>query len=127
MTPAIVLGALLVGAAYGYIAQRGAFCLNSGFRFVISRGDTTKLKAYGLAVAIQMLVLPLVFASGLSAPNAPAPVPLGAVVGGVLFGLSMGWAGGCAAGIWYKLGAGSMGALAAIVGLAQVLAATGGL
>jgi hypothetical protein len=45
-------------------------------------------------------------------------MPLAAVAGGVLFGLSMRWAGGCAAGVWYKLGAGDVGALLATLGMA---------
>jgi uncharacterized membrane protein YedE/YeeE len=41
-----------------------------------------------------------------------------AVAGGALFGASMRWAGGCAAGIWYKLGAGDIGSLLAVLGMA---------
>jgi uncharacterized membrane protein YedE/YeeE len=44
--------------------------------------------------------------------------PIGAVVGGLLFGASMRWAGGCAAGVWYKVGSGSLGALTAVLGMA---------
>ena len=91
------LTGLLVGGGYGYIAQRGAFCMSSGFRMVVTDGNTTKLKAFVLAIALQMLVVPLVFALGLSAPTYPAMFPIGAVVGGLLFGASMQWAGGCAA------------------------------
>lgn len=117
----MIVGALLgslVGAAYGYVAQRGAFCMNSGFRFVIARRDMTKVKAYALAIAIQMLALPLVFAAGFSSPTYPAMFPVGAVVGGLIFGASMKWAGGCAAGVWYKIGAGSLTAVAATAGMA---------
>ena len=113
-----MLGALAVGAAFGYGAQRGAFCMNSGFRGVIE-GEWTKVKALGLAVAVQLLLLPAVFATGL-ARTAELPLPLlAAVVGGLLFGMSMRWAGGCAAGVWYKLGAGDVGALLAILGMAM--------
>ncbi len=112
-----MLGALAVGAAFGYGAQRGAFCMNSGFRGVIE-GEWTKVKALGLAVAVQLLLLPAIFAMGL-ARTAELPLPLlAAVVGGLLFGISMRWAGGCAAGVWYKLGAGDVGALLAILGMA---------
>ena len=38
----IALGALAVGIAFGYGAQRGAFCMNSGLRAVLD-GETTKL------------------------------------------------------------------------------------
>ena len=118
-----LLGAIVVGAAFGYAGQRGAFCMNSGFRGAID-GEWTKVKALGLAVAIQLLLLPVVFGTGL-ARSAELPLrPLAAVVGGVLFGASMRWAGGCAAGVWYKLGAGDAGALLAILGMALGAAAS---
>ena len=112
-----MLGALAVGAGFGYGAQRGAFCMNSGFRGALE-GEWTKVKALGLAVAVQLLLLPVIFATGL-ARTAELPLPLlAAVAGGLLFGISMRWAGGCAAGVWYKLGAGDVGALLAILGMA---------
>lgn len=112
------LTGLLVGSAYGYVSQRGAFCMNSGFRAVVTERNTTKLKAYVLAIALQMIAVPLVFAWGLSTATYPAFFPVGAVVGGLLFGASMKWAGGCAAGVWYKVGAGSLGSFAAVLGMA---------
>jgi uncharacterized membrane protein YedE/YeeE len=112
-----LLGALVVGAAFGYGAQRGAFCMNSGFQSA-AFGEWTKVKALGLAVAIQLLLLPVVFATGLARPAHLPLRPMAAVVGGLLFGASMRWAGGCAAGVWYKLGAGDVGALLAILGMA---------
>ena len=118
MTYFAALTGLLVGSGYGYIAQRGAFCMNSGFRSAVTERNTTKVKAYVLAIALQMLVVPLVFALGLSSPTYPAMFPIGAVVGGLLFGASMRWAGGCAAGVWYKVGSGSLGALTAVLGMA---------
>lgn len=112
-----LLGALGVGAAFGYGAQRGAFCMSSGFCGALE-GEWTKLKALGLAVAVQLLVLPVIFATGFARTvELPLP-PLAAVAGGLLFGISMRWAGGCAAGVWYKLGAGDVGALLAILGMA---------
>lgn len=123
MTYLAALTGLAVGAGYGYISQRGAFCMNSGFRAVVTDGDTTKVKAYVLAIAVQMLAVPLIFALGLSSPTYPSMFPVGAVLGGLLFGASMRWAGGCAAGVWYKVGSGSLGALTAVVGMAVGAAA----
>ena len=112
-----LLGALGVGGVFGYGAQRGAFCMSSGFRAVLE-GEWTKVKALGLAVAVQLLLLPAIFAAGLARP-AELPLPmLGALTGGLLFGISMRWAGGCAAGVWYKLGAGDVGALLTVLGMA---------
>lgn len=112
-----LVGALVVGAIFGYGAQRGAFCMNSGFRGAVE-GDWTKVKALALAVVVQLLLLPAIFATGLAHPAELPLLPLAAVVGGLVFGLSMRWAGGCAAGVWYKLGAGDIGALLAILGMA---------
>lgn len=117
MTALATVGALAVGAAFGYGARRGAFCMNSGF-LRAWEGDWTKVQPLGLAVAVQLLALPALVAAGLARPP-ELPLPLvGALAGGLIFGLSMRWAGGCAAGIWYKLGAGDMGALPAIFGMA---------
>ena len=112
-----LMGALVLGAAFGYGAQRGAFCMNSGFRAALE-GDWTKVKALGLAVAVQLLLLPLIFGTGLARPVDLPLKPVAAIVGGLTFGFSMRWAGGCAAGVWYKLGAGEVGALLAVLGMA---------
>ncbi len=112
-----LFGALLLGAAFGYGARRGGFCMNSGFREALA-GDWTKVKALVLAIAVQLLTLPVIFGMGLASPAALALKPLAALLGGLLFGASMHWAGGCAAGVWYKLGAGDVGALLAVLGMA---------
>lgn len=91
--------------------------MSSGFRFVVTKRDTTKLKAYGLAVAVQMILVPLVLWGIGADPTLPPFHPVGAVTGGLLFGASMSVAGGCAAGVWYKVGGGSLDALAAALGM----------
>lgn len=91
--------------------------MNAGFRNLLGRRDTTRFKAYLLAIAVQMLLLPILQIFDLVQITAPAFYPLGATLGGLLFGMAMNWSGGCAAGIWYKLGAGNSGALSAIIGL----------
>lgn len=115
---------LLAGLAYGVIAQRGFFCLNSGFRHLLVRRDSVKFKAFLLAVSLQMLALPLLVHLGWARVTVPAFYPLGAVAGGYLFGVAMAWAGGCAAGVWYKWGEGRWDAFVALLGLALGAAAT---
>jgi hypothetical protein len=115
---AMALTGLVAGAAYGYVAHRGAFCMNSGFRMAATRRDLTKVKAYALAVAVQMVLVPAFMALGvLAEPAYPSFFPLGAVLGGLLFGASMAWAGGCAAGICYRVGSGGLASAASIAGL----------
>lgn len=115
--------AIALGAGYGFVAQRGAFCLSSGFRTVATKRDFTKVKAYGLAVALQMLALPVVLWLGASRPTVLPFSPLAAALGGLLFGASMRFAGGCAAGVWFKLGGSSATAAASVVGMALGAAA----
>lgn len=91
--------------------------MSSGFRGAVE-GEWTRVKTLALAVAVQLLLLPVVFAAGWALPAELPLKPLAAVLGGALFGASMRWAGGCAAGVWYKLGAGDVGALLAILGMA---------
>lgn len=91
--------------------------MNAGFRNLLGRRDTTRFKAYVLAIAVQMLILPALNFFGLVQLNAPAFYPMGAMLGGFLFGMAMNWGGGCAAGVWYKLGAGNIGAFITILGV----------
>jgi uncharacterized membrane protein YedE/YeeE len=65
-----------------------------------------------------MLLLPVLTKANLIHLTVPAFYPLGAIVGGYLFGLSMTWAGGCAAGVWYKAGEGDLSSLIAALGMA---------
>ncbi len=91
--------------------------MNSGFRNLLGRRDSFRFKAYFLAIAIQMLIIPLMHSFGLIELTVPGFYPIGAMFGGFLFGVAMNWSGGCPAGVWYKLGGGSIGAFVAIIGL----------
>jgi hypothetical protein len=122
MSRLALLGAVAVGAAFGYGAQRGAFCLNSGFRAAL-HGEWTKVKALALAVAVQLVLLPAIFAAGLARP-AELPLPCSRPRRRAAVRRLHAVAGGCAAGVWYKLGAGDIGLLLAILGMAMGAAAT---
>jgi uncharacterized membrane protein YedE/YeeE len=98
--------------------------MNSGFRNLLDRRDATRFKAYFLAIAVQMLVLPVLQSFGLVKITVPAFYPVGATLGGFIFGMAMNWGGGCAAGVWYKMGAGNLGAFIAIIGLCLGYVAT---
>lgn len=89
--------------------------MNSGFRNLLGGRDTSRFQAYLIAVAVQMLILPFFLVTGILKLNAPAFHPLAAVLGGITFGLAMNWGGGCAGGVLYKLGGGSISAFIALV------------
>lgn len=91
--------------------------MNAGYRNLLGRSDTSRFNAYLLAVALQMLILPVLAFFGIIKISVPAFYPAGAIFGGFLFGLAMNWGGGCAAGLWYKLGSGNIGALLGVLSL----------
>jgi len=71
-----------------------------------------------------MLVLPLLAKLEWVRLAVPVFYPLGAVLGGYLFGLAMACAGGCAAGVWFKWGEGNGTCFIALLGLAAGATAT---
>ena len=119
----MIYTALFIGIAYGYISVKGQFCMNSGFSNVARTGDTTKLKSFVTAILLQAAILPLTitvlqYFNGEIASQVQMP-PLhitGTVVGGFLFGVGMHFSGGCGAGIFFKIGEKSTGALIAAIG-----------
>jgi uncharacterized protein len=115
---------LLVGGAVGAVMARGAVCFNAGVRHAVFRGDRHVLRVFGLAVAVQLLVYPLLLAAGVDPLRAaidggqPPLLPVAQIVGGLVFGVGMALAGGCIAGILWKSGAGSVATAIAVIGFA---------
>jgi uncharacterized membrane protein YedE/YeeE len=117
--------ALPIGFVYGYISVKGQFCMNSGFADVTRQKDTTKLKSFLLAILVQLAVMPLVFTliflfgpedNIINKIQLPPLYLIGTALGGFLFGVFMYFAGGCAAGIFYKLGEKKIDTIFAILG-----------
>jgi uncharacterized membrane protein YedE/YeeE len=117
MATAIITG-LIVGIIFGFVMQRGRFCMNSAIRDTALLQDYTLLKSVGIAIFVEMFGFAIMDAAGLITIN-PKPLFWGAnLVGSFIFGAGMVVAGGCASGITYRVGEGMMGALAAVIGLA---------
>jgi uncharacterized protein len=116
MAGTIVAG-LLIGAALGALMTRGKVCFNAGLRRAAFERDATVLRVFAVAIAVQLVLLPLLALAGV----ALAPVglfPVAQIVGGLVFGAGMALAGGCIAGILWKSGAGSIATAVAIAGFA---------
>jgi hypothetical protein len=113
-----VLTGLFVGIAFGFVLQRGRFCMNSAFRDVVTLKDYTLLKSVGAALLVMLIGFALMNATGVIALN-PKPLTWGAnLLGSFIFGIGMVIAGGCASGITYRVGEGMVGAMTAVLGLA---------
>ena len=111
----MILTGLVVGALLGFVLQRGRFCITGAFRDVWLSGSTRWLTAFGVVIALHAIGYTVLTATGVV--NAPAePLPLmAAVVGGLIFGVGIIAAGGCATGTYYRAGEGLVGSWFALI------------
>jgi uncharacterized membrane protein YedE/YeeE len=116
------IGGLVAGGAFGAWTARETVCFNAGVRRAGFGGDWTILRIFAVAVALQLLLLPLLVLadvepfSNVDALPAIGLFPVAQLLGGLLFGAGMALAGGCIAGILWKSGAGSIATAIAICG-----------
>lgn len=106
---------LPIGLLFGYALQRGGFCMNTAFRESLFTRDTRLLKAYGIAIFMQMALL--AFLGGVLNINPVTPPVwwVAAPIGGFVFGVGMVLARGCTSGNFYRLGEGLIGAYVVVI------------
>ena len=108
---------LYFGLAFGMIFQRSRFCLVNAFREPFMSGKSEHARAAALALVLGMLGFAILKATDLRDASEwvfPA-FWLGALCGGVLFGVGMVLAGGCGAGTIWRAGEGHVKLWAALV------------
>jgi len=117
-----ILSALCVGAAVGYVLQRGRGCTNTAFRNIFLIGNLELALMLVVVVTIEIMgyfFLSLDVIPGFTFSENPIPLSYILVpVGGFLFGLGTVFAGGCAGGTCYRIGEGSAASVLAFVGYA---------
>ncbi len=117
-TTEFVISGLFIGAAFGFVLQRGRFCMNSAYREVLF-GDYTLFRAYLLAVVITMIGANLIEDLGwlrhvdktgmaIGELERQTFVPWANIIGGYIFGMGIVLAGGCGSGIVYRIGEGNL-------------------
>lgn len=97
---------LWFGFIYGMCLQYGRFCFASAFRDLFAVGVPRMVVGIMIATILFALVAAFVTATGLSTFH-PTPVSVHSAIGGLLFGVGMVFAGGCASGSLYKTGEGN--------------------
>ncbi len=110
----------VAGLVAGFVMHRSDFCVTAMFRDLFLLRDFFLLRMLVLLVVVSAPAFELGRAAGLLGPY-PFPLlgpgSLATLIGGVLFGIGMVLAGGCVVGTLYKLGAGSVVAAVAFLGL----------
>ena len=115
---------LATGLATGIVMTRWGLCFNRGVRQAFLEGRPRVLRAFAIAVAVQLLLLPLLIAAGVTPLEQQAAlggiplVPVAELAGGLLFGAGMALAGGCVTGILWKAGEGQAALALAVLGFA---------
>ncbi|MDD5295696.1 MAG: YeeE/YedE thiosulfate transporter family protein [Rhodocyclaceae bacterium] len=99
---------VLAGFTIGFIMHRSRLCFARAFRepFMTAEGDMTK--AVILALAIGIPLAGLLFQKKIIDPYVAIPPTfwLGSLLGGLIFGIGMVFAGGCASGSLWRMGEG---------------------
>ncbi len=113
---ALVAG-LIIGAIFGFILQRGRFCMNSAFRDIILLKEFKLAKAVAVSLVVLMVGFAIFALSGVIGLTPKPFKPWSAIVGGLVFGVGMVLAAGCASGTTYRVGEGMMGSFVAALGL----------
>lgn len=114
------------GVAIGFVLERGQFCMTSAFRDFFLFRHTHILRAVMLYLALLTPAFFLFHRAGLI-ETYPYIKDAGlfTALGGVIFGIGMVLAGGCASGTLYRIGEGYVTSLVALVGMLLGIAVFG--
>lgn len=102
------------GYAYGMMLQYGRFCFASASRDLFAAGVPRMAVGILVALIFFSVIQSFLDISGYSTFK-PAPFGIHMVISGVIFGVGMVFAGGCASGSLYKVGEGNMTSLIVVV------------
>lgn len=118
----VTLGLLwLFGSSFGFVLQKSRFCFTASLRDPFISGSTSITKAVLIAFAIGTVGFTAIkygyFVNGLPIPGMNYVVPFGptTIIGGILFGIGMVIAGGCASGTLMRIGEGFVQQMLALV------------
>ncbi|WP_040167529.1 YeeE/YedE family protein [Microbacterium gorillae] len=118
----MALTGLIIGGLLGFALQRGRFCVTGAFRDVWLTKKTRWLTAFFITIAVQSVGIFALAAAGVISLTGGEFPWLAAIVGGLIFGFAIVFAGGCATGTYYRAGEGLIGSWIALVGYAVTAA-----
>lgn len=117
---ALSLGGLLIGFLFGAIVFKTNFCTMGSISDIVSFGDYRRFRAWILAAATALIGAQLLQAGGIveltrSMYLSPSINWFGSVLGGLMFGYGMVFAGGCASRNLARVGGGDLRSLVALI------------
>lgn len=122
----MILTGLALGAVLGWVMQRGRFCVTGMIRDIFLNKTWRGFTALLIVIAVHAVGLAALTTAGVITPDYKQFAPLAVVLGGLLFGMGIVLAGGCASGTWYRSAEGLIGSWLALVFYAGSAAAMKG-
>lgn len=112
----LILSGLVLGVVMGATARRARFCTFGAVEDYILIGKTDRLRAWALAIAVAILGVQLLLFSDVARIDqvfylGPVFGLLGAIIGGLLFGLGMAMVGTCGYGVIIRAAGGDLKSL----------------
>jgi uncharacterized membrane protein YedE/YeeE len=117
MTKMWVLTAIPVGFLFGFFLQKGDLCGSSAFSEIIMMHDPRKMVGLWILIVVAMLGFAGLDLLGWVKLNPKPLMYLSYIVGGIIFGVGMVFAGGCISGCLYKGAAGNLNSIVALLGI----------
>ncbi len=111
------LTAVPIGFLFGFFLQKGDLCASSAMSEAIMFKDRAKLWGFWVAIVTTMLSLSLVDYLGWISVNPKPFMWFSSIIGGIIFGVGMVFAGGCISGVLYKGAAGNINSIMALMGV----------
>jgi len=107
---------ILAGFGIGFVLHRSRFCFSRVFREPFMTGEGEMTKAMIFALALGAPVGAVLIANEAIDPYLAVPTRfwIGSLVGGLVFGIGMIFAGGCASGSLWRVGEGHLKLVAAV-------------
>ena len=125
----VLWAGFLLSLVFGAVAQRTHFCTMGAISDVVTMGDWTRMRQWGLAMGVAMAGFAGLAYAGLIDPSktlyaSSRWIWLSAAVGGALFGFGMVLASGCGSKTLVRVGGGSLKSLIVFVVLGLAAFAT---
>jgi uncharacterized membrane protein YedE/YeeE len=116
----ILWASFALSVLFGGLAQRTHFCTMGAVSDIVSMGDWTRMRVWGLAAGVALIGFAALAAAGLIDPTKTLYVAnrfiwLSALVGGLLFGFGMVLASGCGSKTLVRIGGGNLKSLVVFI------------
>jgi uncharacterized membrane protein YedE/YeeE len=116
----VAFGGFIIGGLMGAIVQRSKYCIAAACHAPVTMGDLTQTRSYAMSLFVAILGTQTLYKFGqveiLSSIYISSPFTwLSYIAGGLIFGIGIVYAGGCASRILVRAAEGDLGAMVSVM------------